>query len=706
MTKRRKKTTTKRPAIQSRSSGLAPEAKHEPTASEAMELPAVRDDKPAPRSRSQLAIAAAALAVIAISGVAIWRLAGSSSPPARVAAPVPADALAIAMPAYTADAGVLPRQKYVGSNACGDCHDDELKNWQKSWHARALSPATDKFVVGNYDYAHFKGTSSEATMLRHGKTRVMKTQGPDGQVAEFPVDWVIGGKRMQDAVTVFPDGRWQVLPVYYHVTAKSWVDYTETKQGTLTPDHPFWWTNARRMANHECLDCHTTNLAVSHDDATGKWTTTATDFTVACESCHGAGGLHADPSGNGKGHITQPVKAGAVGVMACARCHGPRQPLWPLLDTEHRFEIGASYDEAYDPIVVTLPGGGTSSDFFPDARPATSSFEYQAMLQSACYRKGNATCLTCHTAPHDAKRKAELRDDPDKICKSCHEDLAADHSHHKSAKATCVACHMPPVVSGVLDKFADHSIDIPAASPRHPNTCGTCHADKPLDQLAQAIAKWWPDATKRQARRERLADAFDEASAGGSPAPLRVVIADRDEAPTLRGAAAITLARRTHEGATDAILPLLSDPSLVLRAKGCEALGDAHARTAANTVAGLLADPSLRVRLACALALLDMHDARGELALKQLASDPSTTRLMLPHLELGRLAMRRHDYATGKAELTQVLALAPYFVDAAVELAAAYAELGDLAEAKRRVQAVLAVEPNFRPAVELAKKLP
>ena len=201
----------------------------------------------------------------------------------------------------------------------------------------------------------------------------------------------------------------------------------------------------------------------------------------------------------------------------------------------------------------------------------------------------------------------------------------------------------------------------------------------------------------RSARRgERLADAFDESTAGASPAPLRLVIAYRDEAPTLRGAAAITLARRTHEGATDAVLPLLASPSLVLRAKGCEALGDAHARTAGDAVAELLADPSLRVRLACSLALLDMRDPRGELALKQLATDPATTRLMLPHLELGGAAMRRRDYATGKAELTMAVELAPDFTDALVELAAAYAELGDSAEAKRRVQAVLAVELNFR----------
>jgi hypothetical protein len=597
-----------------------------------------------------------------------------------------------------------PAKKFTGSAACGDCHDDELAGWKKSWHWRALSPATDKLAVGGD--AHFKGTSSEATMLHHGTQRVMRTQGPDGTPANFNIAWVIGGKRMQDSVTVFPDGRWQVLPIYFHVADKTWVDYTETKQGALTPDHPFWWTNARRMANHECLDCHTTNLAVTHDDATGKWTTTATDFTVACESCHGPSGVHADTTK--KADIIQPAKAGVVGVSACARCHGPRQPLWPLLDADHAFRLGDDYDEAYDPVVITLPGGGTSSDFFADGRPSTSSFEYQAMLQSACYRKGNATCLTCHTAPHAVShRKAELRDEPDKLCKSCHADLAPDHSHHKTA--TCIACHMAPVVSGVLDHFADHTIDVPApattANHKVPNACGVCHADRTPAVLSADIVKWWPDAGKRQARRERLADAFDDATAASSTPALRAVIADTEEAPTLRGAAAITLARRIHAAAAPEVTPMLANPLTVIRAKACEALGDAHARGAADAVAGKLADASLRVRLACSLALLDMRDPRGEMALTRLANDPSTSHLMLPHLELGRAMIRRRDYVGAQHELLQVAQLAPYFADGLVDLAATYASLGDLVEARRRVAAVLQLEPRHRGALALSRKL-
>ncbi|CAN5211595.1 hypothetical protein BH11MYX1_BH11MYX1_31710 [soil metagenome] len=619
-----------------------------------------------------------------------------------VVAPVP-PVLAkptISMPAFIPDAGASSRT-FVGSAGCSDCHDKEAKGWRKSWHARALSPATDPFVVGDFANARFTGASSTATMPRHGQARTMRTAGPDGTTAVFPVNWVIGGKRMQDAVTVFPDGRWQVLPVYFHVRGGTWVDFTEAKQGVLTPEHPFWWTNARRMANHECLDCHTTNLRV--ENANGTWTTQAADFTVACESCHGPGSTHADSSK--KEDIAKPSPKN---ITACARCHGPRQPLWPLLDADHAFELRRDYDEAYDPIVITLPGGGTSSDFFADGRPATSSFEYQAMLQSACYRRGGATCLTCHAAPHAPGAKhAELRDEPNKLCASCHHDLAADHAHHKTA--TCIDCHMPPVVAGVRDNFADHSIDVqnPNTTARHavPNACGVCHAQTSPAELEADIIRWWPAAGARSARRERLADAFDEATAATSGPALRAVVADPAEAPTLRGAAAITLGRRAHAAAVPELMPLLASELTVLRAKGCEALGDARAKSAGDAVAAKLADPSLRVRLACSLALFDMHDPRGDLALARLARDPATAHLMIPHLELGNAAMRRGDFATGKRELEQVTLLAPYFTDAATELAAAYAELGDLAEARKRVAAVLQLEPNHRAAKELQRKL-
>ncbi|MDB4966537.1 MAG: hypothetical protein JWN44_2226 [Myxococcales bacterium] len=560
-------------------------------------------------------------------------------------------------------------------------------------------------VVGDFHDAHFRGSSSEAWMHARGDKRVMRTRGPDGAIADFPVDWVIGGKRMQDDVTLFADGRWQVLPIYYQVTQKKWVDYTESKQGRLEPDHPFYWTNFRRMANRECLDCHVTGLDVRFDRATRHWSTQFVEAGVACEDCHGPGARHSDTTA--AADIFSPKKASKeLALDACAQCHGPRNPLFPLLDADHRFRPGQRYDDFYDPVVVLI-GGKMSGDFFADGRPRVSSFEYQAMLQSACYRKGGATCLSCHTAPHEEHGKDELRHAGDESCRGCHAAVFAAgqaHTHHKTAAAqSCIACHMPKVVSGVLDKFADHSIDVPvpANRARHdvPDACATCHAG------ADGDAKVWPVPLKRGDRRRRLADAFDYKTAERSEEALVAVLGDGDEAPTLRGAAALLLAQRFPQRA-GAIVPLLEARSSILRAKACEALAAARARPAGDKLfARSQDDPALPVRQAAALALAALGDDRAEEPLVRLARDPASAHLMQPHFALGRLYARRGDFASARRELTEVARLTPYFADALLMLADVTARLGDLDAARTWVDDALGLDAHYAPALALRDKL-
>jgi Flp pilus assembly protein TadD len=178
------------------------------------------------------------------------------------------------------------------------------------------------------------------------------------------------------------------------------------------------------------------------------------------------------------------------------------------------------------------------------------------------------------------------------------------------------------------------------------------------------------------------------------------------EAPTLRGAAAIVLARRFGARTAPALERMLRDKNVVLRAKACEALGAARAPAAADAVAALLVDSSLRVRLAASLALFDMHDPRGEPALQKLADAPETSHLMVPHLEIGTMMGKRGDYAGARRELTWVARLAPYYTDALVDLAAIDADLGDFREARRRIDQVLQLEPAHRGALALRARLP
>src|SRR5262249_40551764 len=150
-------------------------------------------------------------------------------------------------------------------------------------------------------------------------------------------------------------------------------------------------------------------------------------------------------------------------------------------------------------------------------------------------------CLDCHSAPHDTHGENELRPAPaghaiaDEGCRRCHAALfvpatRARHTQHRDAAAqSCIACHMPKVVTGVLDEFADHAIDVPVPenTTRHgiKSACAVCHKDQSADALAQSLHRLWPAAEKRQARRLRLADAIDEQTADKSKPALLEVIA-------------------------------------------------------------------------------------------------------------------------------------------------------------------------------------
>jgi hypothetical protein len=596
------------------------------------------------------------------------------------------------------------RDAYAGSTSCKECHEKNFERWSHDWHARALAPASAKSVAGDFHNQHFRGESSEAWMSRADDRFVMRTRNREGQLADYRVSWVIGGKRMQDSIAEIPDGRWQVLPVYFHVTGRgAWVDYNEAKQGRVTPDHPYFWTNFRRTANKECIECHATGVDVRYDRAAHTWSTELTDAGVACEACHGPGARHAETKD--KRDIIRPDHIEKeLALSICARCHGPRDPLFPLLDAKDQFRPGERYDARYQALVVT-DGTERSGEYFADARPSSSTFEYQALLQSRCYRRGGATCLTCHTAPHAEKHgDDELKEGtPDESCRSCHAAIVAlgkAHTHHE--KTTCLDCHMPKVLSGVLDKFADHSLDLPNIENtiRHgvPNACGVCHADKSPGALASAVGRWWPDARARNARRVRLADAFDEKTAAASLPALTAVVSDLDEAPTLRGAAAVVLAQRFAAAAPPAIVPYLHDANEVVRARFVEALGYANARNTADDVATLINDPAVRVRQNAALVLASFDDPRARDALAKLATDPATTHLFRPHVMRAIGAANRGDFDAASRELDAALSDAPYAADALVMLADIHARRGDVTGARALLEEALRFSPNHRGA--------
>jgi predicted CXXCH cytochrome family protein len=154
-------------------------------------------------------------------------------------------------------------------------------------------------------------------------------------------------------------------------------------------------------------------------------------------------------------------------------------------------------------------GEFTRAAFFKDGRLSQTTFMVEALERSQCFRKGQASCGTCHD-PHGHDESSNLtslkfRDQPDLMCTGCHSQFndraqAAAHTHHPldSEASRCVSCHMPRIMNGMLSRVRSHQIDdIPDAEmtlrfgqEESPNACLLCHSEK-TPQWVQAQLQSW-----------------------------------------------------------------------------------------------------------------------------------------------------------------------------------------------------------------------
>jgi hypothetical protein len=138
-----------------------------------------------------------------------------------------------------------------------------------------------------------------------------------------------------------------------------------------------------------------------------------------------------------------------------------------------------------------------------------SGREYNGLIDSACFKNGEMTCLSCHQmhkSDTDPRTLAEWADDQlnphavgDNACAECHqaERYGEQHTHHAagSSGSSCYNCHMPHTTYGLLKAIRSHTISSPnVASDRaakRPNACNICHLDKTLAWSAKHLDDWY-----------------------------------------------------------------------------------------------------------------------------------------------------------------------------------------------------------------------
>jgi predicted CXXCH cytochrome family protein len=576
------------------------------------------------------------------------------------AAPYPAESFPALSPhpAIVATASD-PSSDYVGSRACASCHQDAYAQWERSLHIRMTKPVAEATVLGDFSGAVRLAAHGRQVEFGRRKGRpFMKIAFGAAAPETFEIDYTLGFKRFQGYLSTLPDGRMYVLPAFWHVESKRWIDWKEI---TPIPDNAH---GLRQIWNVNCFNCHATNLVQGFDTKAKTYKTTWTEMGVGCEACHGPGRRHIasmeewrkDPTYKPGGTLDIFSTSNATprqAFDACAYCHGNKRNVFA------GFKAGARYEDYALPFLISapIPEHDLQGEFWPDGRPNRFN-RPQALMVSGCFKAGEAVCTSCHVA-HGSDHPFSLKVDitkgrnGDALCTQCHlalatprggaassrvlavapgealpDELIERHTFHAAGSegSRCVNCHMSDVNWRLLIRRRDHTFQapVPEMTARFgvPNACTTCHDDRSPEWAAAYMDRWWGDGDRRRAATSLADTMYRAGSADASVLPALVRLAiDRSQSVLVRASAVefieqLALGRDATREA-DAQSQTSYDPgtATLLEGPSRQAPGSAPAATRAvaagapltasqiNALIAAAADPEAIVRAAAVRAL-------------------------------------------------------------------------------------------------------
>lgn len=489
---------------------------------------------------------------------------------------------------------------FVGDKTCQSCHKKEYDLYMQSDHVKAMMPASDSTVLGNFNNISYTADGVTSTFFKKNGKFFIQTQGPDGKNHDYEVLYTFGYKPLQQYLVAFPDGRYQVPRVSWDVVNKKWFH----QYGGQKIHHRDWlhWTGAAQNWNTMCASCHSTNLQKNYDLEKDAFHTTWSGVTVSCESCHGPGKNHVDYAtnggyANGKGSENSfllPLHtSNRIQVNTCAPCHARRS------------EISADRVDPEELLNTHIPEIPTTEFFHADGQVNDEDYIYTSFLQSKMFHR-QVKCSNCHNA-----HSGQLVKPVTQVCRQCHASTYAsiEHTHHTTAQVTCVNCHMPSKVYMGNDLRHDHSFRVPrpdqSVTYSTPNACNNCHTDKSAKWSAAAVVKWFGPQ-----RKYHFSDDLIPGSKGGSKAEahLQKLWADTSVPDIIKATAIHYLRSVPTTNALQMVKKALAYPDAQVRYRAIQTLSSFPIEQWKDDVFSLLSDKVRSVRMAAADALLLLGD--------------------------------------------------------------------------------------------------
>ena len=413
------------------------------------------------------------------------------------------------------DKPIKGQASYAGSAACRDCHPREYQSWQRTGMAKMVRPYRQVDAIGDFQSGQVVANDARPSIVDGRAVIDIRAEG-ETRWARYPVDYIIGSKWQQAYATRLADGRIAVFPIQYSRIHSKWLNYWEAvdSPGSARTDITrFGDVPDGVVYQSTCAACHTSQLKFA-DAAGGAQTAAFREGGINCEMCHGPSATHVTQMSEG-GKSTRAARtpvdfrrlSPAESVAVCAQCHAQSAVHDRLPGGEANYVADAN--PFYRTYAKHLPSDFPRSAFYRDGRYRATTFIVESFTRSQCFRKGGATCASCHD-PHPAQTRdnpASLKfaSDSDEMCLQCHVKLrgrSEAHTRHAagSEASRCVSCHMPRIQEALLFQARSHEIDdIPdeAMTARFgpvdsPNACLGCHSERTIAWLREAMSKRTP----------------------------------------------------------------------------------------------------------------------------------------------------------------------------------------------------------------------